>query len=190
MLINRAINTIMQSELIGKVLQHEAFIESILKAVTTSLEAKDAFSARYETILRSVGLVTSTQLDVLKEMLDALNQEADALREQLDHAAQSTRSLRQRASKAEAELAQAIADLESAQAELTSLKAKTKVTSKSKAKPKTQAKPTPKPAAATWSPTMTKAELIEIAKSLGMKVSTKVKKTDLINRLGALAGDH
>merc|ERR1711991_12970 len=89
-MINRAINLIMQNELIGKALQHETFVETILTAVTTSLEAKDALSARYETILKSVGLVTKNQLDELQERLDYLTQEAEGLQEQLDHASQTT----------------------------------------------------------------------------------------------------
>ena len=178
MLINRAINTIMQSELIGKVLQHEAFIESILRAVTTSLEARDALSVRYEQLLKSVGLVT--QLNALQEMLDSLNQEAEALREQLDRSALNNRELRKRAEEAERELASARAALKAA---LEELNAHQKGGKKTKAKASASASSKSEEGALTWTPTMTKAELLEIAKSLGLRVSGKIKKTDLINRL-------
>ena len=170
MLINRAINTIMQSELIGKVLQHEGFIEAILKAVTTSLEARDAFSSRYESILKGVGLVTTSQLEELQQMVEMLNQEADGLREQLDRAARNAKSLRQRAEAAERQLKKAQVELEQLKAQLNT---STVVEQEEEATA----------VAPQWSPTMTKAELITIATDLGIKVSSKLKKTDLIDRL-------
>lgn len=178
MLINRAINTIMQSELIGKVLQHEAFIESILKAVTASLEARDALGIRYEQLLKSVGLVTTEQLSSLQEMLDSLNQEAEALREQLDRAALTHRELRQRAESAEKELESLRTELKAAREALSShSKDQSSATASSK-----------ESSQVTWTPTMTKAELLEIAKSLGLRVSGKIKKTDLISRLSQAQG--
>ena len=174
MLINRAINTVIQSELIGKVLQHEAFIEAILNAVTTSLEARDALSSRYENILKGVGLVTTSQLEELQHMVDLLTQEAEGLREQLDRAALNAGSLRQRAEQAETQL-------ESVQAELDALKAQAVVSNSSVDTVEKVSDQAPQ-----WSPTMTKAELITIATDLGIKVSSKLKKTDLIDRLKKL----
>ena len=37
MILKQAFNTIMQSEMIGKIFQNEALVESILKAITSSL---------------------------------------------------------------------------------------------------------------------------------------------------------
>ena len=162
MLINRAINTIMQSELIGKVLQHEAFIESILRAVTASLEARDAFSTRYEQLLKSVGLVTVQQLSALQEMLDALNQEAEALREQLDRAALNNRDLRKRAEKSESELKSTRVKLEKALRELESQSGSSAANDHSSSTSSDEVK-------VHWAPTMTKAELLEIAKSIGLR---------------------
>ena len=170
-MINRAFHKVMQSELVGKALQHEAFVEAILKAVTSSLEARDALSARYEALLAQVGLVTLGQLEEIRADLESFKQEAEGLREQLDFAAQTTRKLRQRAEQAEESLAQAHQEIRGLKDRLTS----------SKEEP-TEVQPeiisTPE-----WRPTMTKAELIKIASHLGLKVSKKLKKSDLIDRL-------
>lgn len=189
MLIKHAINTIMQSEMIGKILQNEAFIETILKAVTSSLEARDAISSRYEQMLKSVGLVTANQLEELQEMLNMLSQEAEGLREQLEASAETRRQLRERAEKAEAELATAQAEIQQLQAQLvqaqSSINQKVVETQESKATvtkaPSTDSQKSE--SASLWSPTMTKAELVKIATDLGLKVSSKLKKTDLIDRL-------
>lgn len=175
MIINRAINSLMQSEMVSKVLQQEALVETILKAVTTSLEARDTLSAQYEGILRRVGLVTVQQLHEVRDELELLNQEADGLREQLAYAAQSNLELRRRAELAEAELAKVQEQLHA------SLKTTAEVEPEPSKKIKVEATRTN--TSTQWAPTMTKKELIEIARELGMKVSTKIKKTDLIERL-------
>ena len=184
MILKQAFSTIMQSEMIGKILQNEALVESILKAITSSLEARDTISARYEQMLKTVGLVTANQLAEVQESLDMMAQEADALREQLENSSGHSKNLRQRAEEAEQLLA-------SAQKEIQGLKLKLEQTKKSKtaqnisepAKVSSKAKAQTDPQ---WSPTMTKKELIEVATSLGLKVSNKLKKTDLIDRLKKL----
>jgi chromosome segregation ATPase len=164
----------MQSDFVGKALQHEAFIEAILRAVTSSLEARDALSVRYETLLAQVGLVTLSQLEEMRDELETFKQEAEGLREQLDFAAQTTRKLRQRAENAEDSYTQILRELEelketikSANEESIDVSSGDSITTG-----------TPE-----WRPTMTKAELRNIASTLGLKVSTKLKKSDLIERL-------
>jgi len=169
-MISRAFNKVMQSEVVGKALQHEAFVEAILKAITSSLEARDAFSVRYEALLAQVGLVTLSQLEELTDELEIFKQEAEGLREQLDFAAQTTRNLRQRAESAEKRLAQALK-------EVAQLKETIAATSEESHEPPQEV------SLPEWQPTMTKAELIKIASTLGLKVSTKLKKSDLIERL-------
>jgi uncharacterized coiled-coil DUF342 family protein len=172
----------MQSELVSKVLQQEVLVETILKAVTTSLEARDTFSVQYEAMLRRVGLVTKQQLDELVSELDALTQEAEGLREQLAYAAQSNLELRRRAESAEGELDHVKAELKAAQVKLQATLQSTKKSAAHAAKED----PVADEVEMTWNPTMTKAELIGIARDLGVKVSTKIKKTDLIERLSNL----
>jgi uncharacterized coiled-coil DUF342 family protein len=189
-MLKQAFNTIMQSETIGKILQNEALVESILTAITSSLEARDAISARYEQMLKAVGLVTNSQLEEVKEALDMMSQEADALREQLTNSSANSRKLRQKAEEAEKQLAAAQAEIEElklklAQAEQSKVE---HVQSKSNSANKAPAakKNTTKNEDPQWSPTMTKKELIEVATDLGLKVSNKLKKTDLIDRLKKL----
>lgn len=198
-MLKQALNTLMQSETIGKILQNEALVESILTAITSSLEARDAISTRYEQMLKAVGLVTSSQLEEVKEALDMMSQEADALREQLTNSSANSRKLRQKAEEAELQLAEAQAEIEVlklklAQAEQSkaehvqpkaSSENKAPATETNTAKTKT-AKNKPAIEAPQWSPTMTKKELIEVATDLGLKVSNKLKKTDLIDRLKKL----
>lgn len=179
MILNRAISTLMQSELVNKVLQQEVLVETILKAVTTSLEARDTLSIQYEAMLRRVGLVTKLQLDELVSELDSLTQEAGGLREQLAYAAQSNLELRRRTESAEAELSRVKAELSAAQAKLQVSEKRTEV----KGSDPVQNEQVNAGVVSSWSPTMTKAELISIARDLGVKVSTKIKKTDLIERL-------
>ena len=169
-MINRAFNIVMQSELVGKALQHEAFIEAILKAITSSLEARDALSVRYEALLAQVGLVTLSQLEELRDELETFKQEAEGLREQLDFAAQTTRTLRRRAESAEASLTQVSAELKALQETMTASEASVNTLSKELITHE-------------WHPTMTKAELRDIASKLGLTVSTKLKKSDLLERL-------
>ena len=184
MILKQAFNTIMQSEMIGKILQNEALVESILKAITSSLEARDTISARYEQMLKTVGLVTASQLAEVQDSLDIMAQEADALREQLENSSGHARKLRQRAEEAEQKLTLA-------QKEIQELKLKLEQTDKSNtaqkaSKPAKVSSKTNVQASPQWSPTMTKKELIEVATSLGLKVSSKLKKTDLIDRLKKL----
>ena len=182
MILKQAFNTIMQSEVIGKILQNEALVESILKAITSSLEARDTISTRYEQMLKTVGLVTVNQLEELQESLEMMSQEAEALREQLENSSGHSRKLRQRAEEAELQLA-------AAQAEIQELKSKTeqkKTAVKTKKSASSVQKLEKSDNAAQWSPTMTKKELIEVATTLGLKVSNKLKKTDLIDRLKKL----
>ena len=174
-MINRAFNMVMQSEFIGKALQHEAFVEAILKAVTSSLEARDALSSRYESLLAQVGLVTLNQLEELQEELETFKQEAEGLREQLDFAAQTTRKLRRQAEIAEASLAQTLTELNELRAEIT-------VSTEDRVDEAEE-----ESAQHEWRPTMTKAELIKVASHLGLKVSTKLRKSDLIDRLKSLS---
>ena len=174
-MINRAFNMVMQSEFIGKALQHEAFVEAILKAVTSSLEARDALSSRYESLLAQVGLVTLSQLEELQEELETFKQEAEGLREQLDFAAQTTRKLRQQAESAEASLAQTLT-------ELNKLRAEVAVSTEDRVDEPEEESSQPE-----WRPTMTKAELIKVASHFGLKVSTKLRKSDLIDRLKSLS---
>ena len=184
-MIGKAFNVLMQSELVGKALQHEALVEAILRAVTSSLEARDVLSAHYEQLLTQVGLVTARQLDELHAELDLFKQEAEGLREQLDVAAQTTRKLRQRAEGAEKELSEAREAVNVLQAELekfkdnqTSAEADSAGTAADEAEDVDVA----------WRPTMTKAELIEVASELGMSVSKRLRKSELIERLRSLGG--
>ena len=175
-MISRAFNKVMQSEVVGKALQHEAFVEAILKAITSSLEARDAFSVRYEALLAQVGLVTLSQLEELTDELEIFKQEAEGLREQLDFAAQTTRKLRQRAETAEEQLAQALEEVALLKETIAG------VSEENHESPHME--PIPE-----WRPTMTKAELINIASKLGLKVSKKQKKTVLIELLKSF-GTH
>lgn len=189
-MINKALNALMQSEIIGKVLQHEALVEAILRAVTSSLEAKDVLSAHYEQLLTQVGLVTTRQLDELNAELDLFRQEAEGLREQLDVAAQTTRKLRQRAEQAERELAETHEEVKRLRAELKTHQEAARSSSQgkdigalsdeSKSEPSVSEQPE-------WRPSMTKAELIDIASELGLSLSAKLKKSELIERLRALS---
>lgn len=185
MILKQAFNTIMQSEMIGKILQNEALVESILKAITSSLEARDTISARYEQMLKTVGLVTANQLAEVQESLDMMAQEADALREQLENSSGHSRKLRQRAEEAEQQLALAQKELQKLQLKLEQAE-KPNVAQKVSKSAKVSSKADQTQASPQWSPTMTKKELIEVATSLGLKVSNKLKKTDLIDRLKKL----
>ena len=182
MILKQAFNTIMQSELIGKILQNEALVESILKAITSSLEARDTISTHYEQMLKTVGLVTVSQLEELQESLEMTAQEAEALREQLENSSGHSRKLRQRAEEAERQLAVALAEVQELKSKLeqnaTAQKMKKSVSNGQRTAKSEEA--------AQWSPTMTKKELIEVATTLGLKVSNKLKKTDLIDRLKKL----
>lgn len=182
-MIGKAFNVLMQSELVGKALQHEALVEAILRAVTSSLEARDVLSAHYEQLLTQVGLVTTRQLDELHAELDLFKQEAEGLREQLDVAAQTTRKLRQRAEGAEKELSEARSALSALQAELKKLK-DTQTSAESASTAVGEAEDVD----VAWRPTMTKAELIEVASELGMSVSKRLRKSELIERLRSLGG--
>lgn len=176
-MINRAFNIVMQSDFVGKALQHEAFVEAILRAVTSSLEARDALSVRYEALLAQVGLVTLSQLEELRDELETFKQEAEGLREQLDFAAQTTRNLRQRAESAEDAYTRLLRDLEEFKDTIKSTSEES-IDVSSADETTADTPDTPE-----WRPTMTKAELINIASTLGLKVSTKLKKSDLIERL-------
>ena len=195
-MINRAINTVLQSELVSKVLQHEAVLETILKAVTSSLEARDALSARYESLLSSTGLVTLSQHQTLREELERLTQEAEGLNEQMSMAGRTARTLRKRAESAEAQVVELTALLESARADLSAFKAAESlsatlgdhpepVDSDHQSSPSGEAQPSDgaTDTAPLWRMNMTKAELIKAAAAVGLELSAKLKKSELIERI-------
>ena len=179
-MINRVINTVVQSDLVSKVLQHEAVLEMILSAVTSSLEARDALSSRYDALLSQAGLVTLSQHEALKERIEQLNESAEGLNEQIDLATQTARTQRRRAERAEADVAELSTLLENARAELSALQSKRAAEVQVEAPAKAQAD------APKWRESMTKAELLKVASNVGLELSAKLKKRELIEQLRSL----
>lgn len=183
-MINRVINTVVQSELVSKVLQHEAVLEMILSAVTSSLEARDALSSRYDALLSQAGLVTLSQHEALKKRIEQLNESAEGLNEQIDLATQTARTQRRRAERAEADVAELSTLLENARAELSALQSERAAEAQVEVQPEALAKAqaeTPK-----WRESMTKAELLKVASAVGLELSAKLKKRELIEQLRSL----
>jgi hypothetical protein len=82
-MLMKALGKVVQTEAVSKILQNESLMNQILKAVSASLEAKDALGEQYEQTLRSLSLAPLSRVEELAQLLDTLEAEAQLLKSQL-----------------------------------------------------------------------------------------------------------
>ena len=86
-MLMKTLGKVVQTEAVSKILQNEALMNQILKAVSVSLEAKDVLGEQYEQTLRTLSLAPLSRVEELGQQLDMLEAEANSLKKQLLHLA-------------------------------------------------------------------------------------------------------
>ena len=84
-MFKKAVGAVFQSEMVAKILQNEALVTGILKAVSASIETKEVLGDQYEQVLRSLSLAPASRVEELASLLNTLEEEAIALKAQLVH---------------------------------------------------------------------------------------------------------
>ena len=208
------LKTLGESKLVAMILENEALMNALLKALSVSLNAKEQVEAHYEQTLNNMGLAPLARLRAAEEELKGFEEELVELRAQLTRLSSEARSGREASdelkatravmeqveaalhhSKAEVKRSQEEQErmqssLEAAYEEITALRARLGEGEPSPAQTSTSssspsASSPSKPASTTWSATMSKAHLLELAQSLQLGAKAAMKKAEIVELLRA-----
>jgi chromosome segregation ATPase len=212
-MLKKAVGAVFQSEMVAKILQNEALVTGILKAVSTSIETKEVLGDQYEHVLSSLSLAPASRVEELASLLAGLEEEAIALKAQLVHLstqgagdqslderiksaqeeAQYARGALQTARESVAPLEARVADLEEeaegyqrslAEAHERAERAEMRAQqAETKLENLSQEEATPALDLTAWSPDMTKVALIQYGRTLGAKVNNSLTKSEIIRRI-------